>query len=59
MPNETPELQKQIGDLLEKLDMKMGVFVACADFERPTFAVKKEEYRDEVLAKVKESIEIA
>ena len=39
--------------------MKMGVFVAYADFERPTFAVKKEEYRDEVLAKVKESIEIA
>lgn len=59
MPNETPELQKQIGDLLEKLDMKMGVFVAYADFERPTFAVKKEEYRNEVLANVKASIEIA
>lgn len=59
MPNESPELQKQIGDLLEKLDMKMGVFVAYADFERPTFSVKKKEYRDEVLAKVRESIEIA
>lgn len=59
MPNETPELQKQIGDLLEKLEMKMGVFVAYADFERPTFAVNKKEYRDEVLAKIKASIEIA
>lgn len=59
MPNEPVEMQTRIGDLLERLKMKMGVFVAFADFERPTFAVKRKEYRDEVLKKIKASIEIA
>lgn len=59
MPNESPEMQEKIGKLLDKLSMKMGVFVAYADFARPTFAVQKKEYREEVLTKVKESIEIA
>lgn len=59
MPNEEPEKQEAIGTLLRDLKMEMGVFVAYADFERPTFAVKNGEYRDEVLARIRASIEIA
>ena len=59
MPNEEPAMQEKIGQLLRDLKMRMGVFVAYGDFERPTFAVKKQEYRDEVLAKIKASIDVA
>ncbi|MEM9479367.1 MAG: TIM barrel protein [Verrucomicrobiota bacterium] len=59
MPNEEPAMQEKIGKLLSDLGMKMGVFVAYGDFQRPTFAVKKKEYREEVLAKMKEAVEIA
>ncbi len=59
MPGETPSRQEQIGQLLTDLKMRRGVFVAYADFERPTFAVQKPEYREEVLTKVRQSVEIA
>jgi hydroxypyruvate isomerase len=59
MPKEEPALQEQIGQLLRDLKMRMGVFVAYGDFERPTFAVKKAEYREEVLKKINEAIDIA
>jgi hydroxypyruvate isomerase len=59
MPNEEPALQDKIGQLLRDLKMRMGVFVAYGDFERPTFAVKKPEYREEVLAKMKQAVEVA
>ena len=38
LPNETPQLQEQIGQTLRDLDMQMGVFVAYGRFDRPTFA---------------------
>ena len=59
MPNEAPAMQEKIGQLLRDLKMRMGVFVAYGDFERPTFAVKKPEYREQVLTKIKASIDIA
>jgi hydroxypyruvate isomerase len=59
MPNETPEMQEKIGKLLDDLGMAMGVFVAFADFETPKFAVRKEEWRAEVVKKMKEAIDIA
>jgi hydroxypyruvate isomerase len=59
MPNEEPAMQEKIGQLLRDLKMQMGVFVAYADFERPTFAVKKPEYREQVITKIKASIEVA
>ncbi len=59
MPKETPEMQEKIGKLLSELDMKMGVFVAFADFDTPKFAVKKDEWRVEVLKGIKEAVEIA
>ena len=59
MPRETPAMQEKIGKLLSDLNMKMGVFVAYGSFDKPTFTVKKKEFRDEVLAAIKKSIEIA
>ncbi|WP_237227275.1 TIM barrel protein [Rubinisphaera sp. JC750] len=59
MPKEDPAMQEKIGKLLSDLNMKMGVFVAYGDFNRPTFAVRKKEYRDTVLQSMKESIAIA
>ena len=59
MPNEEPVMQEKIGELLRDLKMRMGVFVAYGDFERPTFAVKKPEYRQQVLTKIKASIDVA
>jgi len=59
MPNEEPAMQEKIGQLLRDLKMRMGVFVAYADFQRPTFAVKKEDYRSEVLDKIRASVDIA
>lgn len=59
MPTEEPALQEKIGQLLRDLKMRMGVFVGYSDFERPTFAVKKTEYRDEVLGKIKQAVEVA
>jgi hydroxypyruvate isomerase len=59
MASEEPAMQEQIGQLLRDLKMRMGVFVAYSDFERPTFAVRKPEYRDEVLAKIKQASQVA
>lgn len=59
MPRETPEMQEKIGSLLRDLDMKMGVFVAYGSFDKPTFAVRKPEYREEVLSAMKEAVAIA
>lgn len=58
MPKAEPAMQEKIGDLLRDLKMRMGVFVAYSDFERPTFAVKKKEYRDEVLTKIKQAVDV-
>ncbi|MEM7313140.1 MAG: xylose isomerase, partial [Planctomycetota bacterium] len=59
MSNEEPAMQEKIGNLLRDLKMQMGVFVAYGDFERPTFTVKKSEYRKEVLGKIKAAIDVA
>ena len=56
---ETPEKQQQIGDTLKKHGMEMGVFVAYADFIRPTFANPNETTTKEILDQIKESIEVA
>lgn len=59
LPNETPEMQQKIGDLLQRLGMQMGVFVAFADFEQPKFAVRRDDWRAEVLQKMKDAVEVA
>ena len=59
MASEEPALQEKIGQLLRDLKMRMGVFVAYGDFERPTFAVKNADYRKEVMDKIKAAVEVA
>ncbi|HUG11349.1 MAG TPA: TIM barrel protein [Opitutaceae bacterium] len=51
--------QEAIGRTLADLKMQMGVFVAHASFDEPTFAVAKPEYRDTVLAGIRGAVEVA
>lgn len=46
MPKRSISEQKQIGDLLAKLGMEMGVFVAYADFKSPLFSGNRVNYFD-------------
>ena len=54
-----PAEQEAIGQTLRDLKMQMGVFVAYGSFDEPTFAVAKPEYREKVLASIRNAIEVA
>jgi hydroxypyruvate isomerase len=56
---ESPQKQTEIGDLLAKHEMKMGVFVAYANFDNPTFTNPTQSGTHDILKQVKESIEVA
>jgi hydroxypyruvate isomerase len=51
--------QEAIGRTLADLKMQMGVFVAHASFDEPTFAVSKPEYRKTVLDSIRNAIDVA
>jgi hydroxypyruvate isomerase len=53
------ELQNKIGKELEQLGMRMGVFVATADFNNVTFASNKQETRDKILRDMRDSVDVA
>lgn len=53
------ELQERIGAELARQGMKMGTFVATADFQRPTFTSGKQEFRQQVLKEVRSAIPVA
>lgn len=59
MPNVPTDMQEKIGDLLREKGMQMGVFVGYADFQRPTFAVKQDEYQAQVVTAIRDSVEVA
>ena len=59
MKRESAEKQKEIGETLTKLDMQMGVFVAYANFNEPTFTDPKEDTTEKILAEMKDSVEVA
>ena len=59
LPNESPEMQEKIGKLLSERGMTMGVFVAYADFGKPTFARPSEDSTAKILESMKRSVEIA
>lgn len=59
LPDEEPAMQEKIGQTLRDLKMKMGVFVAYASFDKPTFAAGRKEDHAEVLGKVREAVKIA
>ena len=56
---ETPEMQAKIGETLAKHDMQMGVFVAYANFAKPTFVNPKEDSTKDILNQIKESVDVA
>lgn len=59
LPSETPEMQTKIGELLGKLNMQMGVFVAYGSFDTPTFARPNEDSTAEIMASMKAAIEVS
>jgi hydroxypyruvate isomerase len=52
-------LQSRIGEELARRQMTMGLFVAVADFARPTFASGSVELRNAVLRELRSAIETA
>ena len=56
---ETPEKQTEIGETLAKHNMQMGVFVAYANFAKPTFANPKKDSTEDILKQIRESVEVA
>lgn len=59
LPKEAEETQQFVGDTLKKLDMTMGVFVAHANFDRPTFVNGTKTDQAKILADVKASVDVA
>lgn len=53
------DLQEKIRKEMEKLGMTMGVFVAHADFGKPTFASGDKAMREKVLNDIRASVETA
>lgn len=56
---ETPEMQTKIGEALAEHEMQMGVFVAYANFAKPTFANPKDDTTKDILKQVKDSVDVA
>jgi hydroxypyruvate isomerase len=54
-----PEQQTRIRKTLDELNMRMGVFVAHAEWRKPSFASRKKEDRERILKDIDESIEVA
>lgn len=61
MMDRTPEQQKQIGDLLAKLGMRMGVFVITTDswHWKTTLTTGKQEWIDKMLKDCRTAVEVA
>jgi len=59
MPGRDPALQEKIGKTLADLGMLMGVFIAYASFDAPTFVRKDKDAEKEILDKMKASVDIA
>ncbi len=59
LSQETPEMQEKIGKLLAEKKIQMGVFIAFSDFDRPVFPTKRDAYQAEVLAAMKNAVEVA
>lgn len=61
MMSRTPEQQQQIGNLLAKLGMQMGVFVVTSDswHWKTTLTTGKQEWKDKMIADCKRAVEVA
>ena len=59
MPGRSIKMQENIGRKLSDLKMEMGVFVAEANFNEPTFTSGDKKAQDKVLNKMKNAVEVA
>ncbi len=59
LPRRDVKVQEEIGRTLEDLGMTMGVFVAHADFQRPTFVRPPAEVRDQIDKAMRAAVEVA
>ena len=59
MAGRSIEMQERITAKMEDLGMEMGVFIAHADFGKPTFASGKKQDIDRVLGDMKRAAEVA
>jgi len=59
MLDRSVEDQNRISQTMDRLGMEMGVFVATKSFGEPTFASGKKEYREQMLADMRQSVEVA
>ena len=59
MPGRDVKTQEAIGQKLDDLGMRMGVFVAYGSFDSPTFAVRDDATWDSILARMQTAVEIA
>jgi len=53
------ELQEKIAKEMARLGMEMGTFIATADFDKPTFASGNKDFREKVLADIRNAVEVA
>mgnify|MGYP000259460005 CR=1 FL=1 len=56
---QTPDMQSKIGQTLADHGMKMGVFVAYANFQKPSFAKPDPDSSNEILAGMENAVEVA
>ena len=59
MPGRDPALQARIGEEMARLGMKMGVFVAEANFTELTFVRPPAEVKDGLVKKMEAAVEVA
>ncbi|MEZ6013752.1 MAG: TIM barrel protein [Planctomycetota bacterium] len=59
MPGRSVAEQERIGAALADLGLKMGVFVAHADFGKPTFVLPPEQARERIEADMRRAVEVA
>ena len=59
MKDRPVELQERISKEMTRLGMRMGVFVASADFNNVTFASEKQDNVDKILKDMRDSVEVA
>lgn len=59
MMSRTAEEQQSIARTLDQLNMEMGVFVAYASFDKPTFTTKNDGTWAEITARIESAVEVA
>jgi Hydroxypyruvate isomerase len=59
MAGRSPAEQEEIGRVLAERKMRMGVFVAYANFTDPTFVVADPDKREEIVGQIRKSVDVA